>query len=85
MTAWPCTASVEATWIQLARADPSVPMEADEALSNPFAPRKREGGPGEPLAPTKYWYMEEVLAVLPSFHTEMVPLPTTEDVFGTDA
>ncbi|KAH9899498.1 hypothetical protein C8Q73DRAFT_638885 [Cubamyces lactineus] len=62
---------IEATWIQLARADPSVPME-------------QLGGPGEPAAPTKFWYMEEVLAVLPSFHTEMVPLPTTEDVFGTE-
>ncbi|KAI0329570.1 hypothetical protein GY45DRAFT_1252684 [Cubamyces sp. BRFM 1775] len=76
---------IKATWIQLARADPSVPMEADETLNDPFAPNKRFGGPGEPAAPTKYWYMEEVLAVLPGFHTEMLPLPTTEDVFGTDA
>ncbi|KAI0775885.1 hypothetical protein BD413DRAFT_602425 [Trametes elegans] len=75
---------LEATWIQLARVDPSVPVEVDmEALLNPYAAKnKPKGGPGEPVAPTKFWYMEQMLSVLPSFHTEMVPLPTTEDVFG---
>ncbi|KAI0371610.1 hypothetical protein BV20DRAFT_941736 [Pilatotrama ljubarskyi] len=62
---------LEATWIQLARVDPSVPVHV--------------GAPGEPVAPTKYWYMESMLSVFPSFHTEMVPLPTTQDVFGPDS
>ncbi|KAI0650384.1 hypothetical protein C8Q79DRAFT_998242 [Trametes meyenii] len=75
---------VEASWIQLARVDPGVPIVVDEEdFRDPYAPnKKRVGGPGVPVAPTKYWYMEQVLNVLPSYHTEMVPLPTTEDVFG---
>ncbi|KAH9854986.1 hypothetical protein C2E23DRAFT_867081 [Lenzites betulinus] len=78
---------LEATWVQLARADPAVPMEVEEApLIFAYGQRKtRLGGPGEPAAPTRFWYMEQVLAVLPSFHMEMVPLPTTEEVFGEDA
>ncbi|KAI0832784.1 hypothetical protein BC628DRAFT_1407181 [Trametes gibbosa] len=78
---------LEATWVQLARADPGVPMEVDAAPSIfAYARRKaRLGGPGAPGAPTRFWYMEQVLAVLPSFHMEMVPLPTTEEVFGEDA
>lgn len=69
-TLWVGT-GVQATWVQLARTDPGVHLEV--------------GGLGEPVAPTKFWYMEQVLAVLPTFHTEMVPLPTTQDVFGEEA
>ncbi|KAI0355343.1 hypothetical protein OH77DRAFT_1496072 [Trametes cingulata] len=79
---------LEATWIQLARADPSVPMVVDEeSIRNPYVRRNKKhvGAPGEPAAPTRYWYMESMLSVFPSFHTEMVPLPTTEDVFGPEA
>ncbi|KAI0677197.1 hypothetical protein C8Q78DRAFT_1073923 [Trametes maxima] len=75
---------VEASWIQLAHVDPAVPIVVDEEeFLNPYAQnKKRIGGPGVPVAPSKYWYMEQVLNVLPSYHTEMVPLPTTEEVFG---
>ncbi|KAI9000675.1 hypothetical protein BD414DRAFT_472396 [Trametes punicea] len=78
---------IEATWVQLARVDPSVPVQLEtDAITKPHnEPKKHVGGPGEPAVPTKYWYMEQVLSVLPSFHTEMVPLPTTEDVFGNEA
>ncbi len=76
--------SVEGVWVQLARVDPSVPIEvSDEQFKNLWGNKKRaEGGPGVPVAPTKIWYLEEVRMVLPSFHTEMTPLPTDEDVFG---
>ncbi|CDO69572.1 hypothetical protein BN946_scf184759.g12 [Trametes cinnabarina] len=74
---------VEATWIQLARVGPSVPDEAEGGVSKAAGTaNKHVGAAGEPAAPTKFWYMEQVLAVLPSFHSEMVPLPTTEEVFG---
>lgn len=76
--------SIEGVWVQLARVDPSVPIElTDEEFKNLWGNKKRaEGGPGVPVAPTKIWYLEEVRMVLPSFHTEMTPLPTDEDVFG---
>ncbi|OSD04489.1 hypothetical protein PYCCODRAFT_1364032 [Trametes coccinea BRFM310] len=74
---------IEATWIQLARTDPEAFLKADaDAQQNiQGAPDSDAGASGEP---TQYWYMEQTLAVLPSFHTEMVPLPTTEDVFGPE-
>ncbi|KAI0638537.1 hypothetical protein C8Q77DRAFT_439030 [Trametes polyzona] len=75
---------IEATWVQLARVDPNVPFEADDTETVYGARKTRKGGPGEPVAPSKFWYMEQVLSVLPSFHTEMVPLPTTEEVFGPE-
>ncbi|KAI9064890.1 hypothetical protein FKP32DRAFT_1591102 [Trametes sanguinea] len=78
---------IDATWIQLARTDPSTFLKTDgDAPQNAQgATDKHANATGEPIAPTKYWYMEQTLAVLPSFHTEMVPLPTTEDVFGSEA
>ena len=79
---------IDATWVQLARMDPDVPVEVDpETFNNAYLQRKKKqlGGPGVPVAPTKIWYMEQVSVVHPSFHTEMVPLPTTEDVFGEGA
>ncbi|KAI0758057.1 hypothetical protein C8Q74DRAFT_1373105 [Fomes fomentarius] len=79
---------IGATWVQLARVDPGVPVEADaETFDNMYAQRKKGlvGGPGTPVAPTDVWYMEQVMAVYPSFHTEMVPLPTRKDVFGEEA
>lgn len=77
--------SIEGVWVQLARVDPNVPIElTDEEFKNLWGNKKKaEGGPGVPVAPTKMWYLEEVRMVLPSFHTEMTPLPTDEDVFGS--
>ncbi|KAI0737732.1 hypothetical protein C8Q80DRAFT_1114829 [Daedaleopsis nitida] len=79
---------VEASWVQLARVDPAVPIAVDpETFNNAWLQRqKREvGGPGVPVAPTKVWYLEQIIAVLPSFHTETIPLPTVEEVFGGEA
>ncbi len=79
---------IGATWGQLARVDPAVPVEADpETFDNIYAQRKKGlvGGPGTPVAPTDIWYMEQVMAVYPSFHTEMVPLPTQKNIFGVEA
>ncbi|RPD66786.1 hypothetical protein L226DRAFT_476665 [Lentinus tigrinus ALCF2SS1-7] len=79
---------IDATWVQLARVDPNVPIELDPRLFNnlwPYGIEKEPGGPGVPVAPTKIWYMEQVRAVHPSFHKEMIPLPTTQDIFGEDA
>ena len=76
---------IDATWVQLARVDPTVPIELDPRLYNnawPYDIKKEPGGPGVPVAPTKIWYMEQIRAVHPSFHKEMIPLPTTEDIFG---
>ena len=77
--------SIEGVWVQLARVDPDVPIEVtEEQFKNLWGNKKKaEGGPGIPVAPTKMWYVEEVRMVLPSFHTEMTPLPTDEDVFGS--
>ncbi|PIL37479.1 hypothetical protein GSI_01173 [Ganoderma sinense ZZ0214-1] len=77
--------SIEGVWVQLARVDPDVPIVlTDEQFKNLWGNKKKaEGGPGVPVAPTKVWYLEEVRMVLPSFHTEMTPLPTDEDVFGS--
>ncbi|KAI1796038.1 hypothetical protein LXA43DRAFT_1079656 [Ganoderma leucocontextum] len=77
--------SIEGVWVQLARVDPGVPIEvSEEQFKNLWGNKKKaEGAPGVPVAPTKIWYMEEVRMVLPSFHTEMSPLPTDEDVFGS--
>ena len=77
--------SIEGVWVQLARVDPDVPIEVtEEQFKNLWGNKKKaEGGPGVPVAPTKMWYVEEVRMVLPSFHTEMTPLPTDEDVFGS--
>ena len=71
--------------VQLACVDPTVPTEVNlEQFMNPWGYNKKQadGAPGVPVAPTKIWYMEEVRAVLPSYHTEMTPLPTDQDVFG---
>ncbi|KAI0722278.1 hypothetical protein C8T65DRAFT_704801 [Cerioporus squamosus] len=79
---------IDATWVQLARVDPAVPIELDPRLFNnlwPYGIEKEPGGPGVPVALTKIWYMERVRAVHPSFFKDMIPLPTTEDVFGEDA
>nr|VWP00877.1 Chitinase [Ganoderma boninense] len=77
--------SIEGVWVQLARVDPDVPIVVtDEQFKSLWGNKKKaEGGPGVPIAPTKIWYLEEVRMVLPSFHTEMTPLPTNEDVFGS--
>ncbi|TBU22294.1 hypothetical protein BD311DRAFT_154038 [Dichomitus squalens] len=77
--------SIEGVFVQLARVDPSVPIEVSlERFNNPWGYNKKvaDGAPGVPVAPTRIWYMEEVRAVLPSYHTEMTPLPTDQDVFG---
>ncbi|TFK92856.1 hypothetical protein K466DRAFT_479718 [Polyporus arcularius HHB13444] len=76
-----------ATWVQLARVDPTVPIELDPRLFNnlwPYGIEKEPGGPGVPVALTNIWYMEGILAVHPSFFKDMIPLPTTADVFGEE-
>ena len=77
---------VEATWIQLARVDPTVPVELSQDAFDQLwvmsRKKKQPGAPGTPVAPTKIWYMESVRNVVTSYHTEMIPLPTTEEVFG---
>ncbi|OCH94547.1 hypothetical protein OBBRIDRAFT_789237 [Obba rivulosa] len=58
-----------ATWVQLVRQDPTKSAEAVETKGK----KKQKGGAGEPGEPTKFWYMEQLSMILPSFHTENVP------------
>ncbi|KAL6309820.1 hypothetical protein BKA93DRAFT_821530 [Sparassis latifolia] len=54
-----------ATWVQLARQDLTAAPDASEADE-----KNKKGGWGEAGQPTPYWYMEQLVSVLPSFHTE---------------
>ncbi|KAI0940051.1 hypothetical protein AcV5_001261 [Taiwanofungus camphoratus] len=57
---------LHATWVQIARQDLNSAKEI--GLSN--STRGGKGGPGEVGKPTQFWYMEQLVAILPSYHTE---------------
>ncbi|KAH9947216.1 hypothetical protein B0H21DRAFT_360452 [Amylocystis lapponica] len=52
-----------ATWVQIVRQASTDPSEASTE-------KKKRGGYGEAGEPTKFWYMEHLVATLPGFHTE---------------
>lgn len=60
---------LRATWIQIARQD--VSKQSEQVIGEKQRRRKgQKGGWGEPAQPTKYWYMEQLMAVIPSYHTD---------------
>lgn len=66
---------VNGTWIQLARREPGV-VDGSETPSvgpvewNRDKTNRKLGGPGKNAEPTKWWYMEQLHAVLCSFHID---------------
>ncbi|KAI0692562.1 hypothetical protein BC835DRAFT_1416490 [Cytidiella melzeri] len=59
-----------ATWIQLARKAGDDKPEKRKDAKGKTRTLKKKGGPGKNGAPTKWWYMEQFMASLLSFHTD---------------
>ncbi|CCL98262.1 uncharacterized protein FIBRA_00256 [Fibroporia radiculosa] len=58
---------ISATWIQIARQDLKGVDWTDEQT---VPTKKGKGGLGEAGEPTRFWYMEQLISILPSYHTE---------------
>ncbi|KAL4251123.1 hypothetical protein ABKN59_005610 [Abortiporus biennis] len=60
-----------ATWVQIVR---SAGEDESEAIKDESNKRRRKakklGGPGQNGTPTKFWYMEQLMSTLPSFHSD---------------
>ena len=60
---------LQGTWVQLARIDTSTAPE--EVLEDDKKRRKgKKGGYGAYGEPTKWWYLEQLMCAIPSFHTD---------------
>ncbi|THG96403.1 hypothetical protein EW026_g5425 [Hermanssonia centrifuga] len=62
-----------ATWVQLARKEPPGDDGPEERKVMNWSKKnsnRRKGGPGKNGEPTKFWYMEQLMTILPSFHMD---------------